>query len=180
MDIEPDVVPSFIWNHVCRERCWNIWYRLRQISLSLFAQWSIKDVRQFLLSGSWQMSLRVIKKYSNLYSVCIRMTLKQNYTLFFSLKVPIFSLPYSFCLLLNDKKKINGVDVIFNSGLKWVSGERCTGKEWRKRTTGEKMVWIIMIKRAVKQRSFLSSFSHFGACSSPNFFSFVLSLHIKV
>lgn len=57
------------------------------------------------------------------------MTLKQNYTLFFSLKVPIFSLPYSFRLLLNDKKKINGMDVIFNSGLKWVSGEICTGKE---------------------------------------------------
>lgn len=85
---------------------WGIRFQIAHKSLWAFSPCKASKLSgSFLLSGSQQMSLAVIKKYANLYSICTRMTIKQNYTLFFSLKITIFSLPHSFCLLLNHKKR---------------------------------------------------------------------------
>lgn len=74
------------------------------------------------------MSLAVIKKYANLYSISTRMTIRQNYTLFFSLKSP-YSPSSLFLLVIESQEKINGMGIIFNFGMKWVSGEIYTGRE---------------------------------------------------
>lgn len=87
-----------------QRHCWNKVQDFKQ-HMNLFKSVYLQTAVFSLLSGAQQMSLAVIKKYANLYSIYNRKTIKQNYTLFFSVRFTIFSLCHPFCLLLNHKKR---------------------------------------------------------------------------
>lgn len=64
------------------------------------------------------MSLAVIKKYANLYSIYTRMTIKQNYTLFFFPENRHILCSAVLSLVIESQGKINGMGIIFNFRMK--------------------------------------------------------------
>jgi len=64
------------------------------------------------------------------------MTVIENYTLFFSLKITLFSFSLLLLPFIESQEKINGMGIIFNFGVKWVSGEICTGKQGKEKKIG--------------------------------------------
>lgn len=116
--------------------------------------------------GFRQNTLSIIKNYPNLYLICTFFFFSKKMTRSSFLKTIVFSFPSSF--FIESQGKINGMGIIFNLGVKWVSGEIRTGKQGK-----EQMELNIndQMCRIPKELSCL--FFHLWVGSEPNLFSFL-------